>query len=821
MFTIFAAKIPVMKRVVKIFLFVWLACSQVTVHAQLPISIESLSDEQLMQLISKYKLNGLSETEMEMKAKEFGLGSDQILLLKKRMSLLEVGSEPGAESSYNSKTDSYVRRNKTYTRGPSLKTRDSLGILHVFGSEIFDNENLSFEPNLSIATPPDYIVGVNDQLVIDVFGISDNTKKLKVTPEGYIRFPLYGPIRVAGLTMEAAEKKIRSALVKIYPGLATGKVSLQVSLGQIRSIHVTLLGEVTRPGTYTLSSLSTLMNALYASGGPNDIGSFRNIQLIRDGKMYTQFDLYNLLLKEDLGDNILLHDDDVIRIVPYKKRVALKGAVKKPAIFDVKDGESAADLLQYAGGFADIAYKERVRINRFGPIHKEILTVPTSGLAGFALVSGDTLSVDSLSFLSANRVQVSGAVYHPGNYGLQQVKDLQELVKLAQPREDAYLDRAIVRRLGPDFTPSFVNFNVTDVQNGNYNLLLQREDSVHFFRAVDLREKYTVTINGEVNKPGTYTYFEKMSVQDLVLLASGYREGAALQKIEVSRRINNNQAATDTLLFSVIKEISLDDKKDLQFTLQPFDIVSIRRTPAYKEQISVRVEGEVLYPGIYTLSANNVRLSDIVARAGGLKSSAFVEGAALVRNTYVGITASDAALLNSKAKLINQQSGKTVLAEGNDSALVSNLSTQQKPVGIRLKDALDRKASPADIFLEEGDILKIPRAIQTIQTFGMVNVPKQIIFHEGLTFRNAIRESGDFAVNASRRHAYAVYPNGEVQPTRNFLFFRTYPTLKAGAEIYVPSKPDRRKLTTGETIGLVSGLTSLLGLIVVLINTSK
>ncbi|MEO8172293.1 MAG: SLBB domain-containing protein, partial [Sediminibacterium sp.] len=615
-----------------------------SVQAQLPINIESLTDQQLIQLIGQYQLAGLSEAELEMKARDKGLSSDQILILKKRIALLDIPSSGGSSSGnglMGSGKEISSERNKTFIKRPHR--RDSVGGLQVYGADIFDNEDLTFEPNISIATPSNYIIGVNDQLVIDIFGVSDNTKKLKVTPEGYIRFPSYGPIKVAGLTFEAAEKKIRSSLVKIYPGLATGKVSVQVSLGQLRSIHVTLLGEVSRPGNYTLSSLSTLMNALYASGGPNDIGSFRDIQLVRGGKLFSRFDLYSLLLKDEMVDNILLQDNDVIRIMPYKKRVALRGALKKPAIFDVKDGESAADLIQYAGGFADIAYKERVRINRFGPIHKEIITVPVSGLAAFSLVSGDTLSVDSLSFLYANRVQVSGAVYHAGTYGLQQVSDLKELVKLVQPREDAYLDRAIIRRLGPDFTPSFINFNVTDVQKGNYNLPLQREDSIHFFRAVDLREKYTVTINGEVNKPGNYSYFEKMSVQDLVLLASGYKEGAALQKIEVSRRINTNQAAADTLVYSVIKEISLNDKNDLQFTLQPFDIVSIRRTPAYKEQISVQVEGEVLYPGIYTLSANNERLSDIVARAGGLKSSAFVEGAVLIRNTYMGITASDAA----------------------------------------------------------------------------------------------------------------------------------------------------------------------------------
>lgn len=804
-----------------LFAVIFVGC-QLFVGAQsLPINIEGLSDEQLIQLATRYNLMGLSEAELEAKAKEAGLGSDQILLLKKRIALLDP-SVAGGQLVYNNKTDSYVLRNKVLTKGPSIRSKDSGNVLSVFGSEIFDNLDLSFEPNLSIATPSQYIIGVNDQLVIDVYGVSDVTKKLKVTTEGDIRFPNLGPIKVAGLSMDDARVKIKKALSRIYPGIATGAVVVQVSLGQIRSIQITLLGEVRRPGTYTISALATLMNALYASGGPNDIGSFRKIELLRGGKTVTEFDLYDFLLKGDLSKNRLLQDNDVIRVGTYDTRVALKGALKKPAIFDLKPGETAADLIQYAGGFADIAFKERVRIARLGAAQRELLTVTAAELKQFKLLSGDTLSVDSLPSLYANRVWVSGAIYYNGAYGLQQAKNLHELIKLAKLREDAYLERGIIRRLKPDLTPSLIPFNVNDVVKGSFNINLQREDSIHIFRTTDLRERYVVAINGEVNKPGTYDYFENMRVQDLVLLANGYKEGAARQKIEVSRRLSATGMGSDTVSYAVIKEISLDKSDDLQFELQPFDIVAIRRLPVYKEQITVRIEGEVLYPGTYTLSAKNERLSDIINRSGGLKSSAFAEGAVLIRNTYVGVTSSDAALLGSKARLINQQSGKNLVpVDGGDSSLLKTLSAQQKPMSIRLADALTNKGGSNDVFLEEGDIIKIPKSIQTIQTFGMVNLPKQIVYREGVTLKEAVRESGGFAVNASRKNAYVVYANGEVKTTRKFLFFRSYPDLKTGAEIYVPAKSGRSKLTTGEAIGLISGLTSLLGLAIVLVNTSK
>lgn len=791
---------------------------------QLPLSIESLSDEQLTQLIAKYQLTGLSEAELDAKAKGFGISSDQILLLKKRMTLLDPGGMGGSQSTYNNKTDSYVLRNKVYTRGPSIRSRDSLGGLQVFGSEIFDNADMSFEPNLSIATPQGYILGVNDQLVIDVFGISDITKKLKITTEGDIRFPNLGPIQVAGLTIEEARIRIKKSLAKIYPGIATGKVAVQISLGQIRSITISLLGEVRRPGKYTVSALVTLMNALYASGGPNDIGSFRNIELVRAGKTIVVFDLYNFLLRGDLGNNVLLHDEDVIRVAPYTKRVALKGAFKKPAVFDVNPGENAADLVRYAGGFSDLAFRDLVRVIRIGAANKEVLTLKQDQLKDFALSSGDTLIVDTLANIYSDRVKVTGSVYHPGIYGIQQIKTLRDLMLAVKPREQAYFERAVIRRYRLDYTPSLINFNIKDVLSGRFNLDLVREDSVHIYERNALKEKYNVYINGEVNTPGSYEFYEGMTIQDLVLMAGGYRDGATRQKIEVSRRLRPD-IEKDTAAYSVIKEIALTGSEQPavpDFLLLPFDMISVRRAAGYKEQINVTIEGEILYPGKYALTSGHERLSDIVQRAGGLKQNAFPQGAILVRKTFVGISQADASLVNTKANLISQPggAGNSGVGAAIDSGLVKKLENQQKPVGIRLKEALEHPGTVEDIFIEEGDMLKIPKAIQTIQTFGTVNAPRQIIYREGIGFKEAIRESGGFALGASRRHSYVVYANGEVRSTGNFLFFHSYPEIKPGAEIYVPQKRSSR-MSTGETIGLVSGLTSLLGLTVVLVNTLK
>ncbi len=786
-----------------------------------PMNIENLTDQQLIILMSQYQLFGLSDLEMDMKAREKGLSTDQITLLKKRISMLDPSIMKDINAPAKSISDPYEPRVKPKTSQLlHLNGPDTTKGLKPFGASIFENADLSFEPNLNIATPQGYIIGVGDQLVVDVYGVSDLTKKLKVTAEGDIRFPNLGPVKVAGLTVEDARMKMKKALAKIYPGISNGSVSVQISVGQIRSIQVTLIGEIRYPGNYDVSSLSTLMNALYASGGPNSIGSFRNIELVRNGKSISVFDLYDFLLKSDLTKNLLLQDGDVIRVNPYQTRVALKGAVKKQALFDVKQNETAADILNYGGGFADIGYKEMIRVSRFGTRSKELISVKANDLKSFHLVSGDTLTVDSLANVFDNRVTVNGAVYYAGAYGITQMPTLKDVMEAAKPRGDAYTARAILRRLKPDLTPEFINFNISDVLAGKFNLPLVREDSIQIYHINELREKYYITVNGEVNKPGAYDYFENMTVQDLVLMSKGYKEGASLQKVEISRRLMPTKEVSqkDSAIYSLIKEIDLtnSNEADLNFKLSPFDIVSIRRSPLYKEQITVTVEGEVIYPGNYTLAGNAERISDVIKRAGGLKLKGFAGGAVLIRKTYRDISENDATLVNSKTNLINAQSGKDASLASSDTSTIKNLYKDQKAVGIRLDKILAAPGSAEDLFLLEGDILKVPKELQTIQTFGSVNVPKQIVYYEGISFKDAIIESGRYSMNASRKNAYVIYPNGQVRKTRSFLFIRSNPEIRPGTEIYVPAKRPKVKVTTGEYIGIFSSLTALVSVLIFL-----
>ena len=795
------------------------------------LRIESLSDEQLVQLLQQYNLTGRSPMELEKMARDKGMSADQINALIKRVDRLDpaVINRSNRTNEYD-RDDPYGQRLRIPTKSPRAYRNDST--LHVFGSELFSMEGLNFEGNLSIPTPSNYVLGPNDQLVVDVYGLSENTQQLRISPEGFVRIANLGPVKVGGLTIEQATAKIRNEMKRIYPAIQSGKTQVNVTLGQIRSIQVTLVGEIKQPGNYSLPSTATIMHAMYASGGPNEIGSYRDIQLVRGGKTLVTFDLYDFLLKGNLSNNLLLQDDDVIRIPAFSKRVALKGAVKKQALFDVKEPERASTVIGYAGGLSDVAFKELIRIKRLGTQSREVLTVTSADLASFALQSGDTLEVDTLAKRFVNRVSVSGAVHYPGDYGISTFASLRALMTHVQPKENAYFDRAIVRRLKPDLSPTFLHFNVGEVLSGKGDMPLLKEDSIHVFEKEQIREVQFVSIEGEVNKPSFFTYAEGMRVQDLILMAKGVRDGAILQRIEVSRRLRQQFNGRDTTVYSIIETIDIDPKNfdisSLDLPLLPYDIVYIRRSPSYREQTNVMIEGEVIFPGKYTIKGSNERLSQVILRAGGLKSTAFPKGAMLIRKTFQGTTSSDSTIFSIKYDLLSNKN-KQVLQDDTkrtaDTAMIAKetleLFSAQKRVALDLINALNNPGSSFDIVMQEGDILKIPMIQQTVQSFGEVNYPQQMAYESGMNFRRLINASGGFTSKASHRQSYVLEANGKVRSTRRFLFFNFYPRISAGSEVYVPMRKDREPLSKGEAIGITSALVSLAGVMLAIINSLK
>lgn len=771
------------------------------------MNIDQLTDQQLMQFIQANNLSGLSEAELEAKARERGLSNDQIQKLKARVATLNPqagGSDkkPGEAASDQRKPVSYLL--------PKPRP-DSINGLVIFGSDIFTKDNLTFEPNLNLPTPNQYVLGAGDQIKVDVFGYSDKTQSFTISPDGTIRYPNIGPIKLGGLNINEAKAKLQNQLARIYPGLRGGNTNLQITLGQIRSIRVNLIGEITRPGSYTLSSVSTIANALYAAGGPTPIGSYRNIELIRAGKSVAQFDLYAYLFKGDLTENKLLQDDDVIRVAPYQNRVELRGAVKRRAIYELKGAEPVQHLLDYAGGLADSANRRFVKIARFGEREQEMQTIAAAQWASYTLQTGDRVYVDSISMRFSNRVQVSGAVLTPGTYSLSSANQLKDLLNLTGLQEDAYLERAVVRRLKPDFQPEMMGVNLQDILNGKQSFLLQREDSIHIYRHIDLIPEYTFTVEGAVNNPGTFPYAKNMRLQDAVLLAGGWADGASKKIVEVARR-NRDSSGGDSQGFSTIFSVNLEEAANLnklQFTLEAFDIVSVRKLPSYREQMRVSIEGEVNYPGTYVITGNKERISDLVKRAGGLRNGAFPEGAFLLRKTFEGLTANDSIILQNKLATLKASFTDTVKAKQADSLLTGEM----KMLGLKLVRALDEPGSSDDVFLIEGDVIKIPQQLQTVQTFSGVYFPKKVVYRPGLSFRDVLRESGGVLPLGQKKKSYVVNANGSISTTKQFLFFRSYPKITPGSEVYVPVKKQGKGLSTAEIVGLTSALTSIVSMI--------
>lgn len=792
-------------------LFLLFLIVTVTGFAQANVNIDALTDEQLQQFMSQAKLSGLSDTELEAKAKEKGLSSDQIAKLRARIN--NLSSSSSSNSSAKSIADTLVSRQKVIEQD-IIQSKTSIKS-KIFGAELFSNSNLTFEPNLKIPTPRNYVLGVGDVIAVDVFGYSDAKYNLRVNEEGLVRIPYVSPLKVNGLTFDDAQKKITQSLSKVYPEILTGKTSVQVSLGQIRTIRVTLIGEITKPGTYFLSSLSSIANALYVSGGPNDNGSFRSIDLIRNGKKITTFDLYDFLLKGDLTNNRRLEDDDIIKVNPYTKRVELTGAVKRKAIYETKNGENLGSVIDFAGGFADGAYKEFFTVTRIGDKEKEIINVTKNNYPSFELKSGDMIIVDSITNRFTNRVSINGSVFHPGNYALDNgTTKLSQLIAKAGIKEEAYLKRGLIKRLQENFMPQTIDFNVADVINGKNDVVLKREDSIKIYSIFELQENYNISVQGEVNTPGVYDYADSMKLQDALIIAGGLKDGATDKKVEIARRVKTG-VGVDSNAYAIVESFSLDEYNSRKTILRPFDVITVRKDPLYIDQKIVNIQGEVQYPGKYILQSNTETMTDLIARAGGLKSSAYVSSAILLRNTYRDNL--ERQLAESKAYYTTSQN-KDSTTKG---IFYAEIKTPRQIVNIHLEKAIVSPHGLDDIKLEEGDILKIPQYKGTVQTIGGVYVPRKINFNNELSFSDAISESGGFLTNAAKRKVFVQYPNGEVKKSHSFLFFRSYPKLKPGSEIFIPLKPERKPMSTGEVIGIGSAIAGMASIVFGIINLTK
>lgn len=784
------------------------------------VNVDNLTDDQIRQFLVQAQSSGFSEAQMEQMALQKGMPASEVAKLKDRISKLggfnAIAPRKGQQQNNNvTPKDLRTFNEEELSDNPSDSTLNKSG---VFGADLFNNKRLSFEPNLKLATPQGYQLGPGDELVLDIFGYSEANYRLTVSPEGTIRIPYVGPVTVGGLTIEQAKSRITNQLATVYQGIRSGQTSVNITLGNIRTIKVIILGEVKLPGSFTLPSLATAFNALYASGGPNDNGSFRNIKVIRNNKVIAQIDIYDFLLSGTQNANIRLQDQDVIKVNPYETRVSIEGEVKRPGIYEAKSDESLEDILKFAGGFTSNAYRQMIKVVRNTAKEKSVADVSSELFSMFTPQPGDAYTVEKVLDRFENRVQINGAVFRPGIFSLQDGMTLSQLIIKAEgPREDAFMTRGIIYRLKPDLTPELISFNLADVLSGKAtDIPLKREDVITISSKFDLRDQYTLSIQGEVRNPGKYPFSENTRLADLIILAGGLKDRASLSRIEVARRLKNADSLSrsaetaQVFQFSLNKDLS-DNSEAENFILEPFDEVSIRPAPGYQTQKNIRLEGEVLYPGLYTIIKKNDKISDVINRAGGLSALAYPQGAVLIRRKQM--TATDKLLQKQKLEALEKQSTDSATTK---KIVESELEDQTSLLGINLPKILENPGSKYDLLLEDGDVIKVPTEQQTVEVKGEVLYPVLIRYDRNKGFKDYILGAGGYSTRALKGKSYIVYSNGSVGSTRTFLFFRSYPSVKPGAEIYVPVREEREKLSPGTVIGLTTALASLAAIVVTL-----
>lgn len=700
----------------------------------------------------------------------------------------------------------------------------------VFGREIFSNKNLSFEPNMNMPTPRNYPLSAGDEVLIDVWGDSELNLKLTLSPEGTIIIPNVGPVALSGLTIEEAENRIKQELGKIMWNLVDGKepnTFVSVGLGKIRSIKVNIVGEAVAPGTYTLSSLASLFNALYAAGGVNDIGSLRNIRVYRNNKEIANLDVYDYLLNGKYDTNIRLEDNDMIIIEPYEQLVNTHGKIKRNRTFELHKGETLEDLLKMAGGFTGDAFTEDVTIKRKSGSRYQIATVTAEEFPTFVLQDGDSLLVDSVIPFYDNRITITGSVWRPGEYELSpKVHTVKQLIKQAAGlKGDEFIGRAHLTRLNPDFTSTVIAIDIQGIMNGEIpDMELQKEDKLYIPSLFELREPYTVKVGGAVNNPDTVIPFSKnMTVEDAIILAGGLQESASTINVEVARRIKDPTADKSTNLVSKVYTVALSDElqlpskssgahADTLFTLEPFDEVFVRFSPGYEKQEVVKVNGEVTFAGDYALPYKNTRLSDIIAQSGGVTPDAYVRGASLKRQ----LTEDEIRQVETLLQLSNNNK------QSKDSIALSLTNIKNYSVGIDLQQALTHPKSTYDLVLRDGDIIYIPQLQSTVKISGAVTYPNSITYTKGMSVRDCLSQAGGYN-DTSRKYPIVIYMNGKVATTRKVgIFFKRYPKIEPGCEIVVPSKSQRdRRANLAEILSITSSTTSIAAMLTSLINSLK
>jgi protein involved in polysaccharide export with SLBB domain len=825
--------------------------SAVLSHAQ------GMSDAQVMRYIQREVKAGTSQSQIAVKLMQRGVDMKQLQRVRQQVTASQGTSSSKTATASGGSVDgsSRLRRSNgsvmvdaqgnplySQTNGfamgaageiediasrPNVYLPDSMSTMvngkHVFGRDIFNRRMLTFEPNMNIATPANYVVGAGDRVIIDVYGASQKSEQLEVSPDGTITVEGFGPIHLAGLTVSAANEKIKQELGQRYKSS-----NIRMTVGQTRTISVNVMGEVTAPGTYTLSAFATVFHAIYMAGGVTGVGTLRSIKVYRGGRQLTVVDVYDYILNGKLAGNVRLADNDVIVVGPYDCLVDISGQVKRPMAYEMRKGESLATLLKYAGGFTSKAYKKGIQVNRVSGEQYSAYNVQEFDVSSFKLMDGDSVTVDSILERYANTVQIKGAVFHPGMFDLGGTNNtVRSLIESAGGlTEDAFTAHAVLHRMKPDRVRKVLSVDIEGIMAGTIaDMPLENEDILFIpFRSETLNER-TLTIHGEVQMPGIYEYAEDETVEDFILQAGGLTDAASTARVDVSRRISDPGAtqASDEIanMYSFVVKNGMVVDGDRSFTLEPYDEVYVRRSPAYQPQRNVLIEGEVLFPGNYALTTKNQRISELVKAAGGVTDQAYVRGARIER-----VMTEDEKFRNRQVLDLVRQKGQNAgldmvmqdeeaadydINQARDS--VEN-DTVRYSVGIELDKALANPGSDYDVTLKEGDRLIVPEYNGTVKINGNVMYPNTVAYSDGKKYKWYVNQAGGFGSRAKKSRTFVVYQNGTVSKAKKA-------RIEPGCEIIVPSKTTTPTEVIGQIGAVGTSMATLLTLLISVVNLVK
>lgn len=799
----------------------------ITAFSYTTIQAQSMTDEQVMQFVMKEREAGTSQSQIVTKLMQNGVNIQQIRRIKDKYNrqiqksglgmaadkavndaskrMRENNGEEKSKSIVYSDASSKIENASSYRHtydendddyiimqqelGSILPT-DTAELVKqlmeernknkkkVFGRDVFNRKDLTFEPNMNIATPQNYRLGPGDAVIIDIYGASQQTFTETVSPDGEVTIEGYGPVQLSGLTVAQANARLRSTLGARY---SSSKIKLTV--GQTKTIMVNVMGEVKAPGTYTLSAFASVFHALYMAGGTNDLGTLRNIKVFRNNKLVTTVDIYDYMLNGKLTGNVRLADNDVIIVGPYDCLVNITGKIKRPMYYEMKKNESIASLLKYSGSFTGDAYTKAVRVFRKTGREYSVYNVEEFDMSNFRIADGDSVSVDSILPRYTNTVEVKGAVFRPGMYQIDQnINSVGTLLQRAEGvKEDAFTVHAVMHRMKPDRTLEVIPVDVEGILNGTVADIPLKENDVLFIPTkAEMQVERTITIHGEVNYPGVYKYADNETLEDFVLQAGGLKETASTVKVDVARRISNPAAITTDSVIARTYSFSLKDGFIIDgtsgFTLMPFDEVYVRKSPGYYTQQNIKVEGQVMFAGTYTLAQKNERLSDAIKKAGGVTDLAYIKGARLERR----ITPDERLRMQTVLRMAQAQKGE------KDSLDINKLNLGDTYyVGIELDKAMEKPGSDDDLVLREGDRIIVPEYNGTVKISGDVMFPNTVAFDKNKDVKYYINEAGGWGNRAKKSHTFIIYMNGKVARVG----YKT--KVRPGCEIVVPTKPKR------------------------------